>query len=42
MTDAWLMEADCVHGMPWYDCEQCIRVQQVADDQATDEDWADD
>lgn len=25
MTDAWLMEADCVHGIAWYDCDQCAQ-----------------
>lgn len=23
MTDAWLMDANCVHGVAWYDCEEC-------------------
>lgn len=23
MTDANLMEADCTHGITWYDCKEC-------------------
>jgi len=23
MTDANLMEADCIHGVVWYECKQC-------------------
>lgn len=23
MTDASLMEADCIHGVVWYDCTEC-------------------
>jgi hypothetical protein len=23
MTDANLMDADCVHGVTWYDCSEC-------------------
>lgn len=23
MTDARLMEADCIHGVVWYSCEDC-------------------
>jgi hypothetical protein len=23
VTDAWLMEADCIHGVAWYDCATC-------------------
>jgi hypothetical protein len=23
VTDAFLMEADCVHGNVWYECKQC-------------------
>jgi hypothetical protein len=23
MTDANLMDADCVHGIAWYDCKEC-------------------
>lgn len=23
MTDSHLMGADCVHGVPWYECDQC-------------------
>lgn len=23
MTDAYLMDADCIHGIPWHECEDC-------------------
>lgn len=23
MTDARLMDADCIHGVTWYECEEC-------------------
>lgn len=23
MTDAWLMDADCIHGIAWYECDEC-------------------
>jgi len=23
MTDGWLMDAECVHGVVWYECEEC-------------------
>jgi hypothetical protein len=23
VTDANLMDADCIHGVPWYECEEC-------------------
>lgn len=23
MTDAWLMEAHCIHGVAWYECQAC-------------------
>ena len=23
MTDAWLMEADCIHGNTWFECPDC-------------------
>lgn len=23
MTDAYLMDADCIHGVPWYECDEC-------------------
>lgn len=23
MTDAYLMDADCIHGIVWYDCREC-------------------
>jgi hypothetical protein len=23
MTDGWLMEADCIHGVAWYECQAC-------------------
>lgn len=23
MTDAWLMEADCIHGRVWFECRRC-------------------
>lgn len=25
MTEAWLMEADCIHGVTWYECDACER-----------------
>jgi len=25
VTDAWLMEADCVHGLTWFDCDTCAQ-----------------
>ncbi len=25
MTDSNLMEADCIHGMTWYDCKTCCQ-----------------
>lgn len=31
MTDANLMDADCVHGVAWYECEQCCPVHLVLD-----------
>ena len=24
MTDGWLMDADCIHGVAWYDCAKCV------------------
>jgi hypothetical protein len=41
MTDANLMDAHCIHGVPWYECEQCIDERETADAQATDDDWFD-
>lgn len=26
MTDANLMEADCIHGVTWYDCPECANL----------------
>jgi len=26
MTPSWLMEADCIHGNTWYECEECDRL----------------
>lgn len=23
MTNSWLMEANCVHGVVWFECKQC-------------------
>ena len=23
MTDAYLMEADCIHGIVWFECDEC-------------------
>ena len=23
MTDGYLMDADCEHGVPWFDCPEC-------------------
>jgi hypothetical protein len=23
MTDANLMDANCIHGVAWYDCDEC-------------------
>jgi hypothetical protein len=23
MTDAQLMDANCIHGIVWYECEEC-------------------
>jgi hypothetical protein len=23
MTDGWLMDADCIHGNRWDDCDEC-------------------
>jgi hypothetical protein len=34
MTDAWLMEAECIHGVVWYDCEEC---PQYGDDESEQE-----
>jgi hypothetical protein len=28
MTDTALMEADCIHGIVWYDCTQCIKWEE--------------
>lgn len=25
MTDANLMDADCAHGRPWYECDECTQ-----------------
>lgn len=33
MTDAWLMEADCIHGVVWYECLLC---EQDADERMAD------
>lgn len=32
MTDAALMDADCVHGVPWYECDQCPQPEPDDDD----------
>jgi len=24
MTDAYLMDADCIHGNVWYECPECF------------------
>ena len=24
MTDAELMDANCIHGIAWYECDQCM------------------
>jgi hypothetical protein len=31
MTDAWLMEADCIHGNTWYECVLCEEDQYDPD-----------
>lgn len=28
MTDAWLMDAECVHGVVWYECEDCPQQEE--------------
>jgi hypothetical protein len=28
MTDANLMDADCIHGVVWYECKQCEEEMQ--------------
>lgn len=33
MTDAYLMEADCIHGLVWFECKECS--------QPEGEDWFD-
>jgi hypothetical protein len=30
MTDANLMEANCVHGVVWYECKECSAQQEAA------------
>lgn len=30
MTDAYLMEADCIHGTTWYECKTCEK--EMAED----------
>lgn len=42
MADEPPPDARCEHGLPEdTNCEQCIREQSVADDQANDEDYDD-
>ena len=24
MTDGYLMDADCIHGNAWYECDECM------------------
>ena len=32
MTDGPLMDADCIHGNPWHDCEICWPLPESWDD----------
>lgn len=32
MTDGWLMDAECIHGNNWYDCDECDLDSHVAVD----------
>lgn len=41
MTDASLMEADCIHGNIWYECDQCEFVGGEEDITQTEGMWAD-
>lgn len=39
MTDAWLMEADCIHGVAWYDCRECSAGPCPRCNGPTDPEW---
>jgi hypothetical protein len=28
MTDGYLMDADCIHGVAWYECKACLAIGQ--------------
>lgn len=28
MTDAWLMDANCVHGTVWWECDECSQPEE--------------
>lgn len=29
MTDAYLMDAECIHGNVWYDCIECDKEEEA-------------
>lgn len=42
MTDAHLMDADCVHGRTWWECEVCASDAPAEDEQHQGDDREDD
>lgn len=39
MTDAWLMEADCIHGIVWYECAECAKDDPRPPDEPPGDYW---
>ena len=33
MTDSWLMDSECIHGVVWYECEECFKDQPLENEQ---------
>ena len=29
MTDAYLMDADCIHGKTWWECDECEEAERA-------------
>ena len=36
MTDANLMDANCIHGVVWYDCDECEQLTALLEKAAED------